>query len=223
MRDHYVVNHEAGHQESCAHAVDLRFPEAEQVFEVLLRVDAFVIKLSVESSRGNRPVHDVVGALVADGEAPPAAFVLPPQTALDHDGSSGIHAPDDGSALIDEQRSHAVRNEADLVAVLLGKAAVQQVNLYELGTTDPDPCNRTRMLTFAFAGVVAAVVTYVIFLIIFLLDDRIKTDDENLERYLGLSVLGNIPNADGKKSGKYGYYKTYAAYRTSAKQEVEDK
>lgn len=59
--------------------------------------------------------------------------------------------------------------------------------------------------------------------IIFLLDDRIKTDDENLERYLGLSVLGNIPNADGKKSGKYGYYKTYAAYRTSAKQEVEDK
>ncbi len=75
----------------------------------------------------------------------------------------------------------------------------QQVNLYELGTTDPDPCNRTRMLTFAFAGIVAAVVTYVIFLIIFLLDDRIKTDDENLERYLGLSVLGNIPNADGKK------------------------
>ena len=99
----------------------------------------------------------------------------------------------------------------------------QQVNLYELGTTDPDPCNSTRMLTFAFAGVVAAVVTYVIFLIIFLLDDRIKTDDENLERYLGLSVLGNIPNADGKKSEKYGYYKTYAAYRTSAKQEVEDK
>ena len=37
----------------------------------------------------------------------------------------------------------------------------QQVNLYELGTTDPDPCNSTRMLTFAFAGVVAAVVTYV--------------------------------------------------------------
>ena len=99
----------------------------------------------------------------------------------------------------------------------------QQVNLYELGTTDPDPCNRTRMLTFAFAGIIAAVVTYVIFLIIFLLDDRIKTDDENLERYLGLSVLGNIPNADGKKPGKYGYYKTYTAYKTSAKQEVEDK
>ena len=44
-------------------------------------------------------------------------------------------------------------------------------------------------------------------------DENLKlTDDENLERYLGLSVLGNIPNADGRKSGKYGYYKTYAAY-----------
>lgn len=33
----------------------------------------------------------------------------------------------------------------------------QQVNLYELGTTDPNPCNSTRMITFAFAGIVAAV------------------------------------------------------------------
>ena len=99
----------------------------------------------------------------------------------------------------------------------------QQVNLYELGTTDPNPCNSTRMITFAFAGIVAAVMMYVFFLIIFLLDDRIKADDENLERYLGLSVLGNIPNADGKKAGKYGYYKTYAAYKAPAKQEVEDK
>lgn len=99
----------------------------------------------------------------------------------------------------------------------------QQVNLYELGTTDPNPCNSTRMITFAFAGIVAAVMVYVFFLIIFLLDDRIKADDENLERYLGLSVLGNIPNADGKKAGKYGYYKTYAAYKAPAKQEVEDK
>ena len=97
-----------------------------------MRVDALDIKLSVESSRGNRPVHDVVGALVADGEAPSAAFVLPPQTALDHDGSSGIHAPDNGPVLVDAQRGHAVRNEADLVAVLLGKAAVQQGQLQKV-------------------------------------------------------------------------------------------
>ena len=122
----------AGHQESSTHAVNLRLPKAEQVFEVLLRVDALVIKLSVESSRGNSPVHDVVGALVADGEAPSAAFVLPPQAALDYDGSSGIHAPDNGPVLVDAQRGHAVRNEADLVAVLLGKAAVQQGQLQKV-------------------------------------------------------------------------------------------
>ena len=132
MRDHYIANHEAGHQESSAHAVDLRLPEAEQVFEVLLRVGAFSVKLTMKGGAGNCPVHDVVGALVADGEAPSAAFVLPPQAALDYDGSSGIHAPDNGPVLVDAQRSHAVRNEADLVAVLLGKAAVQQGQLQKV-------------------------------------------------------------------------------------------
>lgn len=127
-----IANHEAGHQEGCAHAVYLRLPEAEQVFEVLLRVGALPVKLAVKGCAGNRPVHDVVGALVADGEAPPAAFVLPPQAALDHDGSSGIHAPDDGSVLVDAQRGHAVRNEADLVAVLLGKTSVQQGQLQKV-------------------------------------------------------------------------------------------
>src|SRR5699024_6348873 len=104
IHGNYIANHEAGHQESCAHAVDLRFPEAEQVLKVLLRIGAFLIKLAVKGGVGNRPVHDVVSALVADGEAPSAAFVLTLQAALDHDGSSGIDAPDDGSVLVDAER-----------------------------------------------------------------------------------------------------------------------
>lgn len=132
MRDHYVVNHEAGHQKGCAHAINLRLPKAEQVFEILLRIGTFSVKLTVKGGAGNCPVHDVVGALVADGEAPSAAFVLLPQAALDHDGSSGIHAPDNGPVLVDAQRGHAVRNEADLVAVLLGKASVQQGQLQKV-------------------------------------------------------------------------------------------
>lgn len=87
----------------------------------------------------------------------------------------------------------------------------RQVNLYELGTLDNEPCNRTRMLTFAFVGVAAAAATYLVFLIIFLLDDRIRSD-EDIERFLGLSILGNIPSADSKKNGKYGYYKAYSAH-----------
>ncbi len=98
----------------------------------------------------------------------------------------------------------------------------QQVNLYELGTTDPDPCNRTRLLNFALAGVAAAVVTYLIFLIIFLLDDRIKTD-EDVVRFLGLSILGNIPNAGSKKSGKYAYYKAYAVSQKAPYRRKGDK
>ena len=132
MHERYIANHEAGHQKGCAHAVYLRLPKAEQVFEVLLRVGALPVKLAMKGGAGNRPVHDVVGALVADGEAPSAAFVLPPQAALYHDGSSGIHAPNNGPVLVDAQRGHAVRNEADLVAVLLGKAAVQQGQLQKV-------------------------------------------------------------------------------------------
>lgn len=147
IHGNYIANHEAGHQEGCAHAVYLRFPEAEQVFEVLLRVGALPVKLTVKGGTGNRPVHDVVGALVADGEAPSAAFVLLPQTAFDHDGSSGIHAPDDGSVLTDAQRGHAVRNEADLVAVLLGKAAVQQGQLQKV-RDEPLDVHAAGMLRF---------------------------------------------------------------------------
>ena len=47
--------------------------------------------------------------------------------------------------------------------------------------------------------------------IIYLLDDRIRTE-EDIERYLGLSVLGDIPNADDKKSHQYGYYKAYGSH-----------
>lgn len=98
----------------------------------------------------------------------------------------------------------------------------QQVNLYEFGTIDVDPCNSIRLLTFAFAGVVAAVVTYMFFLIAFLLDDRIKTD-EDVDRYLGLSILGNIPNANSKKNRKYGYYKTYTAHKQAPYQQKAGK
>ena len=105
VHGNYIANHEAGHQKGCAHAINLRLPKAEQVFEILLRIGTFSVKLTVKGGAGNCPVHDVVGALVADGEAPSAAFVLLPQAALDHDGSSGIHAPDNGPVLVDAEGS----------------------------------------------------------------------------------------------------------------------
>lgn len=86
----------------------------------------------------------------------------------------------------------------------------QQVNLYEYGTLESKPCNRTRLLTYALVGAVAAVLTYTLFLILFLVDDVIKTD-EDIEQYLGLTILGNIPNANDANKKHYGYYSAYGA------------
>lgn len=75
----------------------------------------------------------------------------------------------------------------------------QQVNLYEYGTLSNKPCNTTSITTYLLAGVIAAILVYSAFLIVFLLDDCIRTE-EDIERYLGLSILGNIPNANDKKT-----------------------
>lgn len=40
----------------------------------------------------------------------------------------------------------------------------QQVNLYEFGTTDPEPCNRTGLTTFLLAAIAAALAAYVVLL-----------------------------------------------------------
>ena len=88
----------------------------------------------------------------------------------------------------------------------------QQVNLYEYGTLSNKPCNTTSITTYLLAGVIAAILVYSAFLIVFLLDDRIRTE-EDIERYLGLSILGNIPNANDKKNHLYGYYSAYGAQK----------
>ena len=87
----------------------------------------------------------------------------------------------------------------------------QQVNLYEYGTLNAKPCNITRKMTYLLVGMIAAVLVYSVYLIIYLLDDRIRTE-EDIERYLGLNVLGDIPNADEKRSRQYGYCKAYSVY-----------
>ena len=81
---------------------------------------------------------------------------------------------------------------------------LKQVNLYEYGILEDEPCNTTSLLMYLLMGVVAAVLVYSYYLVRFLLDDRIRTD-EDINRHLGLSILGEIPNANAKKHGKYGY------------------
>lgn len=86
----------------------------------------------------------------------------------------------------------------------------QQVNLYEYGILKTEPCNGLGLTAYLLAAIAAAALTYVVFLLIFIFDDRIRTNEE-IENAFGLSILGEIPNvgANGKK-GKYSrYYRGY--------------
>lgn len=85
-----------------------------------------------------------------------------------------------------------------------------QVNLYEYGTLPVKPSNSPSIVTYGLVGVAAAVITYAVFLLMFLLDDRMRTDAD-VERILGLSILAEIPHVGSVQKGRYGY-KSYGKY-----------
>ena len=58
----------------------------------------------------------------------------------------------------------------------------QQVNLFEYGTLKAKPSNHFRNIYYVIIAVLSALVTYVCFVIAYLLDDRIRTD-EDIDRY----------------------------------------
>lgn len=96
----------------------------------------------------------------------------------------------------------------------------RQVNLYEKGTLETQPCNRTSLKTYAVVGLIAGLLTYLVFIVIFMLDDRLRTN-EDIEKALGVSILGEIPNANHTHKGKYGYYgHYYKAYGKAYGQET---
>lgn len=81
----------------------------------------------------------------------------------------------------------------------------QQVNLYEYGRLETKPANSIGIGEYLLVAIIAGVLTYAVFLFIFLVDDRLHSAEE-IERQLGLSVLGEIPNAnETRKYGRYGY------------------
>lgn len=81
----------------------------------------------------------------------------------------------------------------------------EQINLFEFGTLNANPSNGYDIMNCVLCAVAAAVLTYSAYMIYFLLDDRIHAEDD-LEKILGLSILGDIPNADSKHKEGYGYF-----------------
>lgn len=91
----------------------------------------------------------------------------------------------------------------------------KQVTVSEYGRENATPCNKTGILTYCLVGVASVLVMYIFFLIRFLLDDGIHSE-EDVRRYLGLSVLGEIPDASERRGRRYAYrrygYGRYGGY-----------
>lgn len=90
-----------------------------------------------------------------------------------------------------------------------------QVNWVQRGLIDTEPSNRTGIVTYLIIGIVAAAITYAICLVTYLADDRIRTEDD-IAQYLGLSLLGDIPNAFENEKRKGAYRKKYSRYQYEA-------
>ncbi len=92
----------------------------------------------------------------------------------------------------------------------------EQVSVYSPGTVEQNPCNTIGLTKYVLVGAAAAVLVYAVFLIIFMLDDKINTEDD-VRRYLNLTVLATIPNAEDSDSRKK--YRAYYAFRPKSGKE----
>ncbi len=89
-----------------------------------------------------------------------------------------------------------------------------EIHIFQEGILNRNPSNKTSLTTYILVGLVAAVLVYGVFFLMFMLDDSVWTDEE-IDRYLGISILGDIPDANSTRKkgyGKYGKYGKYGAY-----------
>lgn len=94
---------------------------------------------------------------------------------------------------------------ADKISEAMG---FNQVNVYEYGTVTNIPSNQIGLRRYALIGIGAVVLVYLAYLIAMILDDKIRSE-EDVHKYLNLSVLGDIPNASAAEGSKYSRYYRY--------------
>lgn len=93
---------------------------------------------------------------------------------------------------------------------------VNKVNLYEYGTVPFGPCNAPNLLMYGVIGMAVGAVVYAVFLLLYLLDDSIRTE-EDIQKELGLSILAEIPDLNDSSKNRYGYYQGYGQPRGTRK------
>ncbi len=88
------------------------------------------------------------------------------------------------------------------------------VQVWSWAETPENPSNPVSTVMQLLIACLAAFAVYAVHLVVFLLDDKVNSA-EDVERYLGVSVLGVIPNRRdvSRRRSKNGYYYSYGAYR----------
>ncbi len=99
--------------------------------------------------------------------------------------------------------------------------AYDQFRVFDKASINTWPVNAISLMSYAKYGIIAGGLIYVIFLAMFLFDNYIRTE-EDIEHYLGLSILGDIPDAfaSNKRKKRYSNYK---GYKSSNYGNLEDK
>ncbi|MGN0520855.1 MAG: YveK family protein [Candidatus Fimenecus sp.] len=109
----------------------------------------------------------------------------------------------------------------EIAVVQIEKAmGFQQVNFYEYAILNTSPSNTVSMKTYLQAAMAAAALVYAIYVLRFFLDGRMRTE-EDIQKYLGLTVLGDIPDVR-KVNGKHSRYYSYGYGRRKIKTQEEE-
>lgn len=106
--------------------------------------------------------------------------------------------PSDAKIIVDKLCEVGRKSIVDIMGI-------NQVSQVDQGTFKETPSNPMIGVMCYVGALAAAVVVYGVYLVIFMFDDKIGSPDD-VEKYLGLSVLGLIPNALDTPGSKYGRY-----------------
>lgn len=124
-----------------------------------------------------------------------------------------------------EQSAHICNLFASQVSVAFNDAQTDGtwkiVQVMDTAKTSDLPSNSVSLTKIGLISAIVALLIYVVYFVIFLLDDRINTQ-EHVERYLGVNVLGVIPNRD-ERSQKGSYYSHYSYGKDTSHSEGGEK
>lgn len=145
------------------------------------------------------------------------------------DGMLSVSRADSARVLYLKVTTSSAERSAEIVNALGDQACTyfngmydqRLMNVVDQAEVPQNPSNPISPMTVLLIAFVGAVAVYGIHFLKFILDDKIN-NAEDVERYLGLSMLGVIPNKhdSSRRKSKYGYY---AAYRADSNSERPQK